>query len=78
VVANDADAWGSNSFYTLHSDAGLSGRALALASFHADLQARPVDVNDEDAVQQLAQKYQVSTQALTIQLVNLGFARGLF
>lgn len=44
----------------------------------ADLQARPVGVNDEDAVQELAQQYQVSTQALAIQRVNLGFARGLF
>ncbi len=37
-----------------------------------DLQARPIDVSDEDALRSLARRYEVSAQALTVRLVNLG------
>ena len=39
----------------------------------ADLHGNPIDAMDEDAVRSLARRYQVSQQALTIRLVNLGF-----
>jgi len=36
-----------------------------------------VDALDEDAVRELAQRYQVSVQALTIRLMELGFLSGV-
>lgn len=41
-----------------------------------DLQDRPIDAFDEVAVRQIAQKYKVSPQALTIRLMELGLLRG--
>lgn len=38
----------------------------------SDLKAKPIDVSDEDAIRELARRYQVSPQALTIRLMNLG------
>ncbi len=42
-----------------------------------DLHNRTVDMFDEAAVKRLAQRYQVSVQALTIRLMELGLLRGL-
>lgn len=42
-----------------------------------DLGGQAFDMFDEQAVRRLAQKYQVSVQALTIRLVELGLLRGL-
>ena len=42
-----------------------------------DLQRRTYDMFDESAVKRLAQKYQVSVQALTIRLMELGLLHGL-
>jgi Zn-dependent peptidase ImmA (M78 family) len=41
-----------------------------------DLAGRPIDASDEDAVRRLATRYQVSSQALTIRLIDLGFVLG--
>ncbi len=38
---------------------------------------KQIDAHDEVAVRNLAERYQVSQQALTIRLVNLGLLRGL-
>lgn len=42
-----------------------------------ELQNRTIDMFDEAAVRRLAQKYQVSVQALTIRLMELGLLGGL-
>ena len=42
-----------------------------------DLQGRAIDAMDEAAVRRLAQRYRVSTQALTIRLIELGLLGGV-
>jgi Zn-dependent peptidase ImmA (M78 family) len=42
-----------------------------------ELQGRPVDAFDDDAVRRLSQRYKVSPQALTIRLMELGLIGGL-
>lgn len=42
-----------------------------------DLREQKVDANDETAIRRLAKRYQVSPQALTIRLMDLGLLRGL-
>jgi Zn-dependent peptidase ImmA (M78 family) len=37
----------------------------------ADLKKRPIDVENEEAIRELAQKYQVSVQAMTHRITNL-------
>ena len=60
----------------------ISANAFAAAllmpreSLLADLDGRPIDVNDDTAIRRLARRYQVSTQALTLRLVNLGLVEG--
>jgi Zn-dependent peptidase ImmA (M78 family) len=43
----------------------------------ADLRLQPVDPFDEESVLQMARRYGVSQQALTIRLVQSGLVRGL-
>lgn len=47
------------------------------AFVRTELQDRPVDVFDDEAVRRLSQRYMVRTQALTIRLMELGLIRGL-
>lgn len=43
----------------------------------AELKGSPIDVSDEDAMHELARRFNVSPQALTIRLVKIGLAVGL-
>ena len=47
------------------------------AYLKADLKGKLIDAFDEAAMKSLANRYQVSPQALTIRLVRLGFAGGV-
>ncbi len=40
---------------------------------HAEIQKQPFDFGDEEMLTELASKFQVSTQAMSIRLSNLGF-----
>jgi Zn-dependent peptidase ImmA (M78 family) len=71
-MRNEASSEGNDD---LEREANLFAAELLMPArfLQKDALAKSIDLFDEDALEKVAEKYEVSTQALTYRLANLGF-----